>query len=133
MTVDGLRGMDQVDLKIANIARVVHEAQRALQQITGDRVVSPTWFEAPVSQRDSCMRGVELALSGVGPAQLHAEWMEYRLAQGWKYGPVKDEWAKRHPCLVPYEDLPREQQVKDQLFVAIVRTLAEHLFTAEAA
>lgn len=118
-----------MDLKIANIARVVHEANRALQQITGDRVVSPPWFEAPASQRDSCMRGVELALEGVDPEELHAEWVRDRRAQGWRYGPVKDEWGKTHPALLPYNDLPPEQKVKDRLFIAIVQVLATELFS----
>lgn len=40
------------------------------------------------------------------------------------YGEVKDGEAKTHPCLVPYEQLPPAQRLKDDLFAAIVRTLA---------
>lgn len=46
------------------------------------------------------------------------------IADGWEYGPVKDPEAKEHPCLVPFSDLPREQQAKDFLFRAVVRALA---------
>ena len=29
-------------------------------------------------------------------------------------------FAIEHPCFVPYDQLPKEQQVKDALFVAVV-------------
>ncbi len=32
--------------------------------------------------------------------------------------------AKTHHCLVPYAELPLEQRVKDNLYGAVVRTLA---------
>ena len=36
-----------------------------------------------------------------------------KLANGWVYAPVRDNELKHHPCLVPYEDLPVEEQQKD--------------------
>src|SRR5690606_2016961 len=53
------------------------------------------------------------------PEQSHALWMKHKLAEGWRYGPVKDEEHKEHPCLVPYEQLPLNQRTKDWLFAAI--------------
>jgi hypothetical protein len=49
--------------------------------------------------------------------------MAEKLAAGWEYGPVKDAEAKRHPCLVPFNQLPREQQAKDYIFRAVVHAL----------
>jgi hypothetical protein len=40
------------------------------------------------------------------------------------YGEVKDAEKKTHPCIVPYKDLPPEQQAKDHLFKAVVSALA---------
>lgn len=114
-----------MNLTAEQIAHVVHEANRALQRITGDPVVSPTWYEAPASQRESAIEGVRKALEGATPEELHAEWVRWRLARGWRYGAVKDEWGKTHPCLVDYDQLGAEQQIKDKLFLAIVRVLAE--------
>ena len=37
---------------------------------------------------------------------------------------MKDEGAKTHPCLVPFDELPEGQQLKDVLLVAIIQTLA---------
>ena len=36
------------------------------------------------------------------------------MAAGWKYGPVRDELKKEHPCLVPYEDLTEEEKDYDR-------------------
>ncbi|TDC42082.1 RyR domain-containing protein [Micromonospora sp. KC213] len=107
-----------------HIARVCHEANRAIQIITGDPAVSPSWDDAPRWQRDSAIKGVESALTGARPALMHELWCEEKRAAGWTYGEVKDAEAKTHPCLVPYHELPEEQRVKDRLFVSIVRTLA---------
>ena len=43
----------------------------------------------------------------------HVRWMDDKIAHGWVYAPVRDDENKHHPCLVPYEDLPVEEQNKD--------------------
>ncbi|MFD4857339.1 RyR domain-containing protein [Streptomyces atratus] len=103
-----------------DIARVAHEANRAVQSVTGDPVPSPAWNEAPQWQRDSAVDGACRALDGETPEELHASWCEFKRSGGWTYGPTKDEQARTHPCLIPYADLPREQRVKDTLFGAVV-------------
>jgi len=35
----------------------------------------------------------------------HENWARLRLQQGWSYGPRRDDEAKKHPNLVPYEAL----------------------------
>jgi class 3 adenylate cyclase len=37
---------------------------------------------------------------------IHAVWAGQRLAEGWRYGPQRDEARKVHPSLVPYAQLP---------------------------
>lgn len=108
-----------------DVARVAHEANRALQIVAGDPAVSPAWDEAPAWQRESAVHGVQKARMGMGPAALHEEWCAYKRAEGWVFGPVKDPEAKTHPCLVAYDDLPAEQQAKDHLFAAIVTVLSD--------
>ena len=34
----------------------------------------------------------------------HEEWRNEKIRNGWKYGPVKDDAAKTHPCLVEWID-----------------------------
>lgn len=44
----------------------------------------------------------------------HDVWARQRLADGWQYGPRRDDASRRHPCLVPYEDLPESEKQYDR-------------------
>jgi len=108
------------------IARVAHEVNRAYCQSLGD-ASQPAWEDAPEWQRASARTGVDLHLDdpNAGPATSHASWMHEKVEDGWVYGPTKDPEAKKHPCLVDFDDLPREQQAKDFIFRGVVHALAE--------
>lgn len=105
------------------IARACHEVNRAYCQALGDDS-QPSWEDAPEWQRSSARMGVDLHLSGdFGPEASHFGWMTQKLNEGWKYGPVKNPETKEHPCIVPFAELPREQQAKDYIFRAVVHAL----------
>ena len=106
-----------------HVARIAHEVNRAYCQSLGD-FSQPSWESAPEWQRASARIGVGLHTMGdFGPEASHISWMQQKLSEGWKYGPVKDPEKKEHPCLVPFDQLPREQQAKDFLFRGVVHAL----------
>lgn len=115
-----------------DIARVCHEVNRAYCHSLADHT-QLEWENAPTWQRESAIRGVQFRLknSSATPADMHRNWCFDKLKEGWKYGPVKDVEKKEHPCLVPFADLPREQQAKDLIFSAIVSSLKLHLTKKE--
>ena len=45
---------------------------------------------------------------------VHDVWAATRIAQGWTYGPERDDAKKQHPCLIPYADLPEEEKEYDR-------------------
>ena len=45
----------------------------------------------------------------------HDLWAAQRLAQGWTYGPQRDDAKKFHPCLVAYEELPESEKEYDRI------------------
>ena len=45
---------------------------------------------------------------------VHEVWAAGRLADGWKYGPVRDDAKKEHPCLIHYEELTEEEKSYDR-------------------
>ena len=45
---------------------------------------------------------------------VHEVWAAGRIAAGWKYGPVRDEIKKEHPCIIPYEELSEEEKDFDR-------------------
>lgn len=111
-------------MTVEQIARVCHEANKGYCESIGD-VSQVSWDDAPDWQKYSAVVMVGKALDGATPEQLHESWSAQKVGDGWVYGPVKDAEAKTHPCLVAYRDLPESQQVKDRLFVAVVRALCE--------
>lgn len=45
---------------------------------------------------------------------VHEVWAKNRINDGWSYGPERDDVNKRHPCLVPYGDLPESEKDYDR-------------------
>lgn len=43
----------------------------------------------------------------------HARWCRFYALYNWRPGPEKNSAARTHPCLVPFEELSREDQEKD--------------------
>jgi RyR domain-containing protein len=113
-----------MSLQVSDIARVCHESNRAYCLALGDASQKP-WDDAPEWQRASAIKGVEFHLANpeAGDSASHDSWLAEKKANGWAYGPVKDEEAKTHPCYVPFDELPVEQQRKDTLFRSIVHAL----------
>lgn len=107
----------------ATIARVCHEVNRAYCEAIGDNS-QPAWENAPDWQRESAIEGVRAHLDAPRtPEESHALWSKHKRADGWVYGLKKDAAKKEHPCLVPYDELPQDQRVKDYLFAAVVESL----------
>ncbi len=111
---------------IVNAARVAHEANRAWCVANGDHS-QPTWLDAPDWQRDSAIQGVKFHIANpdAGDSASHDNWMAQKVADGWVYGPEKNPDANppTHPCMVPFTDLPKHQQIKDAIFRSIVHAI----------
>jgi hypothetical protein len=46
-------------------------------------------------------------------SRIHDSWAHRRIGEGWTYGPKRDDENKKHPCLVPFEELPEEEKAYD--------------------
>lgn len=44
----------------------------------------------------------------------HDIWATQRLSEGWRFGPVRDDVGREHPCLVPYANLPESEKAYDR-------------------
>ena len=110
------------------LAKVCHEINRAYCIALGD-YSQPEWKDAPQSIKDSSRDGVAFHLANpeAGPEGSHNNWYDFKLKQGWVYGPLKVPALKEHPCMVPFGSLPVEQQAKDYIFRAIVHALKPFL------
>lgn len=45
---------------------------------------------------------------------VHDRWAQERIAQGWSYGPQRDDDKKEHPSLVPYAELSESEKDLDR-------------------
>lgn len=44
----------------------------------------------------------------------HDVWAATRIQQGWTFGPSRNDDARKHPCLVPYDQLPESEKEYDR-------------------
>jgi len=107
-------------------AMVAHEANRAWCAANGD-MNQPTWEEAPVWQQISALNGVQFHIDNpdADDSASHNNWMAQKISEGWVYGKEKNPEAMppTHPCIVPFDQLPKIQQTKDALFRCIVHAV----------
>ena len=113
-------------MKMESLARLAHEVNRIYCRSLGD-FSQPSWEQAPEWQKESARKGVQgiVAKNVTSPEDSHRQWLRHKRAEGWRYGPDKDPDKKLHPCMVPYEDLPLDQRIKDELFFTVVTTVVD--------
>jgi len=108
----------------------IYEVAR-LEAIASHRQIVPEpWserdetFQAQMTDYVESLRGKPLPT----PEEAHNSWWRRYQDMGWTYGTVRDPIAKTHPDMVPYADLPKDEQDKDEVFLALVE-FARFLFT----
>ena len=47
----------------------------------------------------------------------HEVWALSRIQQGWCFGASRDDTQKRHPCLIPYNELSEDEKQIDRIMV----------------
>ena len=120
--------MDAVAFGVSaeHIAKICHQANKAWCEVLGDNS-QPSWEDAPEWQKTSVINGVKFHVENpdAKASASHESWLAEKKKDGWKYGKVKDADKKEHPCYVPYEQLPIQQQLKDYIFRATVHAFLD--------
>jgi hypothetical protein len=111
---------------IETVAKICHAANKAWCEANGD-MSQKDWDQAPTWQKASAIDGVRFHIDNptATPGASHDNWMALKGREGWNWGPEKDEAKKLHPCMMPFDQLPAEQQIKDRLFSAIVHAIID--------
>ena len=68
----------------------------------------------PIDTNSVILQSELLRLSETIARNTHDVWSAGRLADGWTWGPVRDDINKRHPCLIPYDELSEDEKEYDR-------------------
>lgn len=117
---------EPTDDEVHMLAALANDANAGYCASLGDFTYGP-WEGVPPAIQDSICDGVvkHLANPELTPEESHEAWREFKAAQGYVYGPIRDEEHRLHPCMVPYKDLPQSQRSKDFIFKAVVISAAK--------
>lgn len=109
------------DIPVVCLAILCHELNKVICELSGD-FSQVAWQDAEKWQQESALKGVQFALDNphATPKDQHESWCTDKIDHGWTYGPEKCAEKKTHPCLVPYEELPWVQKLKDKVFQTVV-------------
>ena len=72
------------------------------------------YIPEPMDTADVQLPEELMALAEKMARNVHEVWARSRMAEGWTYGPERDDAARRHPCLVPYDELPESEKEYDR-------------------
>ena len=73
-----------------------------------------TYIPQPIDTNDVVLPEELSQLAEQMAKNVHEIWAQTRIAQGWTFGSERNDAEKKHPCLVPYEELPEEERVYDR-------------------
>jgi hypothetical protein len=130
-------GREAVPMDTNNERRAifVYEGAR-LQAIAVDAPVVPE----PWDERDAAFQMQFLDVIAMmggpnrksSPEELHDDWVKAYEQMGWVYGPERDVRAKRHPDMVPFDQLEQREQDKDAVFIALCEIARQWIRDASA-
>jgi len=107
----------------------IYEVARLEAIASSRRIVPEIWserdekFRSQMTEYVEGLRGKQLPT----PEVAHDSWWRKYEEMGWKYGKVRDIIAKTHPDMVPFSELTKDQQDKDEIFLALVSFAFKYL------
>ncbi len=79
---------------------------------------------APVDTSGVTLPPGILALTERLARNAHDVWARQRLADGWRWGPRRNDDTREHPCLLSYDELPDSEREYDrQVALGTLRTI----------
>ncbi len=73
-----------------------------------------SYIPQPVDTTKVVLEEELLELTEMLAKNTHEVWAAGRIAEGWVYGPERNDKRKEHPGIVPYEELTEEERQYDR-------------------
>ncbi len=112
-------------MKIEQISRLTHEADRAIRSSMGQEILGWDRLEATLKlgwrSKVAAFKGPD----GITPMMRHESWVSDMTAAGWTLDAVTDGDKKTHPAICPYGDLPDQVHLLDGVFIALINACSE--------
>ncbi len=78
------------------------------------------------AQRDRRIEAMKrCAVESTSPEERHESWMAMHVEDGWTYGPKFIPSEKKHPNLLPWNELPATTRSKAQIFAEVAKAAAK--------
>lgn len=100
----------------------VYEAARLEAKISNRRIVPEHWSDRDDEFKAQFLKVIERQCGNdkFASAEIaHDSWWREHERMGWKYGPERDPSAKVHPDMVPFDELPKDERDKDEIFIRL--------------
>lgn len=68
----------------------------------------------PIDTKDVQLSDELNELVEIVAKNVHEVWAQSRIEQGWSFGVERNDVQKKHPCLLPYENLTEEEKDYDR-------------------
>jgi len=106
------------------IARIAHEANRVYCQMTGSKS-RQKWEKLSADDHHFLADGVTWVMENLDctPEEVHNQWVKSMLAAGWTHGGVVDRIVRTHTNLRPFDQLIEREQLKDHLYLGVVKAM----------
>jgi hypothetical protein len=97
------------------IERMQAEIAREVRVLLGEEQYEQRIFtDADTARRIEALQ--KCAAFHTSDAERHEAWRDMHFASGWLYGEMLDPANKRHPNLLPWDELPASTRVKARIF-----------------
>lgn len=83
-------------------------------QQSAAEVSALSYVPAPINTDDVELTSDIMDLCELLAKNTHEVWIQTRIKDGWSYGRERNDTEKKHPCLIPYEELPESEKEYDR-------------------
>ena len=101
-----------MDFSLSNFLKAWHESRHYLVRVL--RTIED-YEPHPLNLEDVPLTDDLQELQEAIAENAHEVWAAARKAEGWTYGPVRNDALKQHPDLIPYSALPDSEKAYDRL------------------